>query len=153
MKPRPQIPEVDIPPRRPRAEQAQGFRTTRGARQSEVAEDYVELVADLIDTKGEARLTEIAERMGVKKPTATKTLARLQQENLVFRERYKSITLTPTGRRLAEKCRRRHRLVVDFLMVLGIDETTAEQDAEGMEHHVSQRTLRAFADFIKANSD
>lgn len=142
-------PPADADPRVPE-EQADAFQVTREAHRSEVNEDYVELIADLIDQRGEARPVEIAERMGVTQPTVSKTLVRLQREGLIVRRPYRSVFLTGEGKALAEACRRRHRLVVAFLVALGIDEATAEQDAEGIEHHVSARTLQAFARFVAA---
>lgn len=130
-------------------DQADAFQLTREAHRSEINEDYVELIAELIEQSGEARPVEIAERMGVKQPTVTKTLARLQREGLVVRRPYRAVFLTAAGQALADACRHRHRLVVAFLIALGIDEATAEQDAEGIEHHVSDHTLGAFARFIE----
>ena len=124
--------------------QAEGFAIVRQAHESEMAEDYVELIAELIETRGEARPIEIAERLGVKPPTVTKNISRLKSAGLVRRERYRAIFLTEQGRALAEACRRRHRIVVAFLLSLGIDEEIAERDAEGIEHHVSDETLAAF---------
>ena len=124
--------------------QAAGFATVRQAHESEVAEDYVELIAELIETHGEARPVDIAERLGVKPPTVTKNISRLKAAGLVRREPYRAIFLTDAGQALAEACRRRHRIVVAFLLTLGIDEDTAERDAEGIEHHVSDTTLAAF---------
>ena len=124
--------------------QAEGFATVRQAHQSEIAEDYVELIAELIEARGEARPVEIAERFGVKPPTVTKNISRLKAAGLVRREPYRSIFLTDAGQELAEFCRRRHRIVVAFLLSLGIDGETAERDAEGIEHHVSEKTLAAF---------
>ena len=124
--------------------QAEGFATVRQAHESEMAEDYVELIAELIETRGEARPVDIAERLGVKPPTVTKNITRLRTVGLVRRERYRSVFLTERGQALAEACRRRHRIVVAFLVSLGIDEETAERDAEGIEHHVSDETLAAF---------
>lgn len=109
-----------------------------------MAEDYVELIAELIETRGEARPVDIAERLGVKPPTVTKNISRLKAAGLVRREPYRAIFLTDAGRNLAETCRKRHRIVVAFLLSLGIDEETAERDAEGIEHHVSEATLEAF---------
>lgn len=133
-------------------DQADAFQLTREAHRAEINEDYVELIAELIDGKGEARPVEIAERMGVTQPTVTKTLARLQREGLVLRRPYRAVFLTEAGRALAEACRHRHRIVVAFLVALGVDEATAEQDAEGIEHHVSAQTLEAFARFIEAQA-
>ena len=123
---------------------AEGFQAVRDAHRSEIAEDYVELIQELLEQTGEARPVEIAERMGVRQPTVAKNLTRLQREGLIRRERYRSVFLTDSGRALAETCRERHRIVVAFLLGLGLDRETAEQDAEGIEHHVSDRTLAAF---------
>ncbi len=125
-------------------DQVSGFEAARAARQSEVVEDYVELIAELIHQNGSASPIEIAERLGVKPPTVTKNISRLKSAGLVRRERYRAIFLTEQGQALAEACRRRHRIVVAFLLSLGIDEETAERDAEGIEHHVSDETLTAF---------
>lgn len=124
--------------------QADGFATVRQAHESEVAEDYVELIAELIETRGEARPVDIAERLGVKPPTVTKNISRLKAAGLVRRDPYRAVFLTDAGQDLAATCRRRHRIVVAFLQSLGIDEETAERDAEGIEHHVSETTLEAF---------
>lgn len=134
---------------RPAELQADSFQAVRDAHRSEIVEDYVELIADLIEQKGEARPVDIAERLGVKQPTVSKNLARLKREGFVRRERYRSVFLTEAGEALADSCRKRHRLVVSFLLALGLDEVTAEQDAEGIEHHVSERTLRAFKEFAE----
>lgn len=129
--------------------QAKGFAAVRQAHESEMAEDYVELIADLIELHGEARPVDIAERLGVKPPTITKNIARLKSAGLVQAERYRAIFLTDEGKALAEECRTRHRIVVAFLKSLGIDEDVAERDAEGIEHHVSDETLAAFEKHIK----
>jgi DtxR family manganese transport transcriptional regulator len=88
--------------------QAANFQRVREAHQTELAEDYVELIADLIDTTGEARA--------------------------------------------AERCKRRHEVVVRFLCAIGVDEETAERDAEGIEHHVSEVTLAAFERVTRSKS-
>ena len=131
--------------------QADGFANVRNAHESEMAEDYVELIAELIEAHGEARPVDIAERLGVKAPTVTKNVSRLKDAGLVRREKYRAIFLTERGQVLAEACRRRHRIVVAFLHSLGIDETTAERDAEGIEHHVSEVTLAAFEKHINGS--
>jgi DtxR family transcriptional regulator, manganese transport regulator len=130
---------------------AEGFRQTRAAHRTETAEDYVELIADLIDVRGEARTVDIAVRLGVTQATVANTISRLQRDGLIEHRPYRSIFLTEAGRELAEMARRRHRLVVAFLRALGLSEETAEQDAEGIEHHVSEETLKAFARFVEAN--
>jgi DtxR family manganese transport transcriptional regulator len=128
--------------------QADGFAHVREARSRELAEDYVELIAGLIHDRGEARPVDIAVRLGVKLPTVSKSLDRLAREGLVTRAKYRSVFLTDRGRALAAECRRRHEIVVQFLIRLGLDAETAERDAEGIEHHVSERTLALFAAFL-----
>ena len=121
----------------------------RRAHQQETAEDYVELIADLIDATGEARTVDLAERTGVTPATVNSTLQRLARDGLIRKARYRSVFLTDEGRTLAEHARERHRIVRDFLLALGVDRETAEMDAEGIEHHASKKTLHALKTFLK----
>lgn len=130
---------------RPSALQAESLRQTRREHAAETAEDYVEAIADLSTSLGEARVVDLARRLGVTHVTVNRTLARLQREGFVSVQPYRAIFLTPGGRKLAEECQHRHQVVVAFLRSLGIPEKTAEIDAEGIEHHVSPETLAAFA--------
>lgn len=124
------------------------FRRIRADHSSELAEDYVELIADLIDEKGEARGSEVALRLGVANATVVKTLKRLQEGGLVSQEPYRSIFLTGDGWKMADDGRRKHKIVEAFLLALGISEETARLDSEGIEHHVSEETLKAMARFL-----
>ena len=126
------------------SEIAARFERIRRAHQSEVAEDYVEMIADLIAETGEARAVDLAQRFGVTAPTVNATVQRLMREGLVETQPYRSIFLTEEGRALAETCAKRHAVVRDFLISIGVSEETAEADAEGLEHHVSPETLKAF---------
>ena len=137
---------------RPADLRAGAFQGVREARRNELAEDYVELIAELIHDQGEARPVDIAARLGVKVPTVSKTLDRLAREGLITRAKYRSVFLTEAGRALAKECRRRHEIVFRFLISLGLDPETAERDAEGIEHHVSERTLALFAAFERLSS-
>lgn len=130
--------------------QADHHRQTRAARQTEIAEDYVELIADLIDSIGEARAVDIARRLGVTHASVAKMVSRLKQSGLVTTQPYRAIFLTDEGRRIAEASRARHQLVVAFLLAIGVSEETARADAEGIEHHVSEETLTAFARLVEA---
>ena len=127
------------------ADQAAGFGRTRDDHRNEIAEDYVELIADLIEATGEARAIDLAHRLGVTPATVNNTVTRLQRDGLVRSEPYRAIFLTDQGRDLALACRRRHKIVHAFLRAIGVDDATARQDAEGIEHHVSETTLAAFA--------
>ena len=121
------------------------FDRIRRAHQSEVAEDYVEMIAELITETGEARTVDLAARFGVTSPTVNAIIQRLQREDLVETRPYRSIFLTAAGQALAKKARDRHRIVRDFLLTIGVPATIAEEDAEGIEHHVSPETLAVFA--------
>ena len=127
------------------SDSAAKFDRIRRAHQSEVAEDYVEMISDLIEETGEARMVDLAARFGVTSPTVNAIVRRLQRENLVETRPYRSIFLTEAGKALAESSRARHQIVRDFLVTIGVPETTAEEDAEGVEHHVSEETLAVFA--------
>ena len=131
---------------------AEAFIGVREARRSEVAEDYVELIAELIHENGEARPGDLAARMGVTAPTVAKTLGRLARDGLITRAKYRSVFLTEEGRALAKECRHRHEIVLRFLLSLGLDPEAVGVGhvgvfAEGIEHHVSERTLALFAAF------
>ncbi len=130
---------------------AERFQRVREAHQTEVAEDYVELIAQLIEKTGEARVVDLADWLGVTNATVNNTIQRLQRDGLVTSKPYRSIFLTDKGRDLAEASRRRHEIVRDFLVALGVDTETAEADAEGLEHHVSDETLRAFRRYLEKN--
>ena len=129
--------------------QAKHFRQVRQAHETETIEDYVELIADLIDELGEARSVEICRRLGVTSATVNKMIARLQQLELVTAQPYRSIFLTDKGRLIAEKCRMRHHIIVEFLLAMGVPEEIAWADAEGIEHHCSEETLQSFERFTK----
>lgn len=124
--------------------QAENLSQTRREHANEIAEDYAEAIADLITETGEARVVDLARRLGVTHVTVIRTIARLQTTGLVTTQPYRSIFLTEKGRTLAAACKSRHETVVAFLRSLGIPERVAELDAEGIEHHVSPETLAAF---------
>ena len=132
------------------SDSAAKFDRIRRAHQSEVAEDYVEMISDLIEETGEARTVDLAARFGVTSPTVNAIVRRLQRENLVETRPYRSIFLTEAGKALAESSRARHQIVRDFLVTIGVPETIAEEDAEGVEHHVSEETLAVFAQITAA---
>ena len=125
------------------------IRRTRDEHAQETAQDYVELIAELIDEAGEARAIDLARRLGVTHVTVARTIQRLQREGLVTSLPYRSIFLTSSGRKLSKESRLRHETVVDFLKSLGVPAMVAQSDAEGIEHHVSQETLRAFEKHLR----
>jgi DtxR family manganese transport transcriptional regulator len=130
------------------AAQARRFGKARVARSTALLEDYAELISDLLAEGGEARPVDIAKRLGVSHVTVVKAIARLKREGLATARPYRGVFLTDAGLALAARVRARHRLVVDLLMAVGVAREDAESDAEGIEHHVSEGTLAAFARFV-----
>ena len=122
--------------------------SARTARAAALAEDYVEIIADLLERDAEARPTDIARRLGVTHATAIKTIGRLKRDGLAHSKPYRGVFLTEAGHELARRVRARHQTVVAFLAALGVPAEIAEADAEGIEHHVSDATLAAFERFL-----
>lgn len=117
------------------------FRRTRDAHRDETAQDYVEAILQLIGSSGRARVRDLASMMGVSHVTVSRIVSRLERDGLL--DRTPDITLTSKGLSLAKRIRRRHRVVLDFLLALGVPPRQAEIDAEGLEHHASDATIRA----------
>lgn len=140
-------PSVTLLPSR-NTSSADRFQRTRDDHSRENAEDYVELIEALISETGEARAVDLAERLGVSHVTVSKTVQRLQREGYVTSQPYRSIFLTDKGREVATASRERHELVLKFLEALGVSNETAEIDAEGIEHHVSEETLEAMRRYL-----
>ena len=125
------------------------FKKVRDAHKTENTEDYLEIIADLLNTKGEARIVDIANKLDIAQATANKTIQRLQNQGFVKKEPYRSIFLTLKGQEVASFSKKRHIIVLTFLKNLGVDARTAEADAEGIEHHVSDKTLKKMEQFNK----
>jgi DtxR family transcriptional regulator, manganese transport regulator len=123
-------------------------RRTRQEHAQERAQDYVETIADLIASCGEARATDIAKSLGVTHVTVIRIVERLKREGWVTTQPYRSIFLTDAGRRLAAKAKARHQTIIAFLEALGVSPSVARADAEGIEHHVSPETLAIFERFL-----
>lgn len=137
------VPDEEAP-----QDQAARHAQARQARAGALLEDYVELIDDLLAEGGEARPTDIARRLGVSHGTAIKTINRLKREGLAHSKPYRGVFLTEAGQALARRARARHRVVVDLLVAVGVPQAVAEADAEGIEHHVSDAALEAFARFL-----
>ena len=127
------------------------FQSTRNSHEMENAEDYVEIVADLIQENGEARIVDISNKLGIAQATANKTVQRLILNGYLYKEPYRSVFLTIKGQKLAMNSKKRHQTVYNFLRKIGISKKTATLDSEGIEHHVSQETLEVFKKIIKKN--
>ncbi len=115
---------------------------------TEIAEDYVEAIAEIIEEQEVCRVKDLSEHFAVSHVTVNRTVARLQRDGYVTTEPYSPVELTSQGAKLAKNSRRRHEIVLSFLMAMGVSEETAATDAEGIEHHVSPETLSVMEDFI-----
>lgn len=121
---------------------------TRLDHATELAEDYVEAIAQIMADRGVCRAVDLAEQFDVSHVTVNRTVGRLQRDGFVTTQPYAPIELTKAGARLAASSRRRHEVVHEFLLALGVSEATAAADSEGIEHHVSPETLEAMQRFL-----
>jgi DtxR family manganese transport transcriptional regulator len=112
------------------------FERTRRDHAMELAEDYLEMIDDLIQQNGEARAVDIAQSFGVSHVTVTKTISRLQRDGLVTSAPYRSIFLTAEGKRIAQRARQRHQIVLQFLRAIGVPRRDATIAA--MKRHLKQ---------------
>ena len=110
---------------------------------SAAVEDCLERILELINTKGYARVVDIAQSLKISQASVTNMIQRLDAEGLLKYEKYRGLALTTAGEALAQNITRRHQLLTDFLNLLGLDEEVIYHDVEGMEHHISPTTLRA----------
>ncbi len=110
---------------------------------SSAVEDYLERILELINTKGYARVVDIAKGLNISQASVTNMIQRLDAEGLLKYEKYRGMVLTTAGETLAQSITRRHQLLTDFFKLFGLDEEVIYHDVEGMEHHISPPTLRA----------
>jgi Mn-dependent DtxR family transcriptional regulator len=117
----------------------------------EATEDYLETINSLIKEKGYAASVDIAERMNVSKPTVTSMVKKLDSEGFLVHERYRGLSLTQKGKKLAQEMQRKHEMITQFLMLFGVDQGTARKDAEMIEHGLHLDTIQklgAFTEYI-----
>ena len=112
-------------------------------RSSAAVEDYLERILELINTKGYARVVDIAQRLKISQASVTNMIQRMDADGLLKYERYRGMALTASGEALAKSITRRHKILTDFLRLFGLDEELIYHDVEGMEHHISPPTLNA----------
>lgn len=138
-----------VPRKKTPRKRSLSFEATRKHHNTEAAEDYTELIADLIEKNGEARTCEIAKHLGISHVTALRTMRRLQSEGYLETSRQQPVLLTAKGRRIAQYSKERHKLLIDFFVSVGVPKDVAEIDVEGVEHHISPVALDAIREFLK----
>jgi len=117
-------------------------------------EDYLEVISELVDMKGYATTLDISRYMNVSAPSVTKMLKKLDADGYLEYEKYYGIDLTEGGQRIADNIKQKHGILLEFFGILGIGKEIANQDAEGIEHHLNPKTIRQirkFVTFLKAN--
>nr|WP_275441445.1 transcriptional regulator MntR [Brevibacillus laterosporus] len=104
-------------------------------------EDYLERIYSLIDTKGYARVSDIAEALEVHPSSVTKMVQKLDKDNYLVYEKYRGLVLTAKGKKVGKRLVRRHALLEDFLTLIGVDQDLIYKDVEGIEHHLSWESI------------
>ncbi len=130
-------------------ERAKSFISVRSDHERELAEDYTELVLDLTEEVGQARIGDMAARLGVSHVAALRAVQRLKKQGYLVKETHGPVSLTGSGRLLALEARKKHEILYQVLLKLGVSPATAQLDVEGMEHHISPETLHAFESFLR----
>ena len=121
---------------------------------SDRVEDYLEVISELVDMKGYAATLDVSRYMNVSAPSVTKMLKKLDADGFIEYEKYYGINLTEKGQRIADNIKQKHGILLEFFEILGIGKDIANQDAEGIEHHLNPKTIRQirkFITFLKAN--
>ena len=111
-------------------------------------EDYLEVIYELVQQKGYATTVDISSYLNVSSPSVTKMMQKLDETGYLIYEKYRGIKLTNEGTRIARNIRNRHGLLAEFFMIIGVDEETANNDAEGIEHHLHPETMKKLEEFI-----
>lgn len=121
----------------------------RNVRVSTRIEDFLEIIVELEDIHGEARVSDIASNLAISRPTVVRMLGKMAKEGWIEKNPYRPVKLCPKGRQHAEWMRERHGILFSFLRHLGIDETTAHHETEGIEHHLSESTVKTIQNLIQ----
>lgn len=111
-------------------------------------EDYLEVVYELVGQKGYANTVDISNYLNVSSPSVTKMMQRLDEAGYLKYEKYRGIRLTEEGIRIAESIRNKHGLLAEFFKIIGVDEESANNDAEGIEHHLHPETIKKLKEFM-----
>ena len=112
-------------------------------------EDHIEQIYLLIENKGYARVSDIAEALSVLPSSVTKMVQKLDKDGYLVYEKYRGLTLTPKGQKLGKRLVQRHELLEQFLRLIGVDEGHIYEDVEGIEHHLSWNSIDRIADLVQ----
>lgn len=112
-------------------------------------EDYIEQIYLLIDSKGYARVSDIAEALEVHPSSVTKMVQKLDKDDYLDYEKYRGLVLTKRGKKIGERLVYRHDLLEQFLEIIGVDQENIYQDVEGIEHHLSWNSIDRIGDLVQ----
>ncbi len=112
-------------------------------------EDHIEIIYALIEQKGYARVSDIAEALSVLPSSVTKMVQKLDKDGYLIYERYRGLVLTPKGQKLGKRLLKRHDLLEQFLRLIGVEEERIYDDVEGIEHHLSWNSIDRIADLVQ----
>lgn len=112
-------------------------------------EDHIEQIYLLIENKGYARVSDIADALSVLPSSVTKMVQKLDKDGYLVYEKYRGLTLTPKGEKLGKRLVQRHELLEQFLRLIGVDEERIYGDVEGIEHHLSWNSIDRIADLVQ----
>ena len=112
-------------------------------------EDHIEIITSLIEQKGYARVSDIAEALSVLPSSVTKMVQKLDKDGYLIYERYRGLVLTPKGEKLGKRLVRRHDLLEQFLRLIGVEEGRIYGDVEGIEHHLSWDAIDRITDLVQ----
>lgn len=112
-------------------------------------EDYIEQIYNLIDKKGYARVSDIADELLLHPSSVTKMVQKLDKDNFVNYEKYRGFVLTEKGEKIGKKLVFRHQLLEDFLEIIGVEKANIYDDVEGIEHHLSWNSIDRIGDLVR----
>ncbi|WP_026689298.1 transcriptional regulator MntR [Alteribacter aurantiacus] len=112
-------------------------------------EDYLERIYLLIEDKGYARVSDIAEQLEVHPSSVTKMVQKLDKKEYLIYEKYRGLVLTPKGKKIGKRLVYRHELLEEFMRIIGVDGETIYQDVEGIEHHLSWDAIDRIGDLVQ----
>lgn len=140
-------------PKGTRLESIRDANNTKKEDRTDRMEDYLEVIFELIQQKGYATTVDISKYLNVSSPSVTKMVQRLDESGHLKYEKYRGISLTNEGVRVAQSIRERHGLLAEFLKMIGVTADIANRDAEGIEHHMHPESLQKLEEFIRIIKD
>ncbi|GGF08208.1 transcriptional regulator MntR [Halobacillus andaensis] len=112
-------------------------------------EDYIEQIYILIEDKGYARVSDIAENLQVHPSSVTKMVQKLDRDQYLNYEKYRGLILTPKGKKVGKRLVYRHELLEQFLEIIGVEKDKIYEDVEGIEHHLSWDSIDRIGDLVQ----